>query len=235
MISGIEKLIRHFIDGKEYSPGLIIKIVNVNIDEVKNIKVVFDLENEGDVPYNLIIVGTNLQNEINKYIEYLSLEDYYVVVSYVKQNTGDIFYAYGDVPFKDIMHLTNSFKSELLHNLQDIQTLRVSNYKNNNIKIIGKFIPKIYISTFKEYIYLNITFMVKEVDPNIEYDVEELIGFVDEEFIESGFGGYSEYLDIQNAVTETYDKWDRNFQLDNPDSNLPSWMNENFRIFIDLV
>ena len=31
MVTGLEKIVKHFINGKEYSPGLIVNIVSVNV------------------------------------------------------------------------------------------------------------------------------------------------------------------------------------------------------------
>jgi len=235
MVKGLEKIIRHFIDGKEYSPGLIIKIVEVDTDMYDNVKVVFDIINESDVPYNLIIIGINLKNEIIKYSEYISFEPNDIIISYVKQPVGfDVFYAYGSIPFNQILHLTKSFKLSLLDNLQNINKLPIGfhNGKKEYVELLGKFIPRINVSEFKDELYLNLTFRITETNPVMEYNPNDLVGDVDEELIS---GNFEEYSQIQNALTLTLDEWPRNFYLDDPSDNIPNWMMENFRIFIDLV
>lgn len=235
MVKGLEKIIRHFIDGKEYSPGLVINIIEVDTDPYDNVKVIFDITNEGDVPYNLIIVGTNLKNEIRKYSEYISFDPNDVIVSYVKQPVNfDVFYAYGSIPFSQILHITQSFKSTLLHHLQNIDKLPLEYYHINGgkIDVNGKFIPRIGTSQFKDEVYLNITFRVNDVTPKVKYDLQELEGYVDEAFLSSDD---TEYGHIRDAVTETFDKWSRNFYLDDTNDDLPYWMNESFRIWINLV
>ena len=235
MVKGLEKIIRHFIDGKEYSPGLIINIVEVDTDPYDNIKVVFDIKNEDNVPYNLIIIGINLKNEIRKYSEYISFDPNDIIISYVKQPVGfDVFYAYGSIPFNEILHLTKSFKSSLLDNLQDVNKLPLSFYngKKDYVELLGKFIPRINVSEFKDELFLNITFRITGTNPEIEYVPNDLIGDVDEELFN---GRFQEYSQIQNAVTLTFDEWPRNFYLDDSSDNIPNWMMESFRIFIDLV
>ena len=235
MVKGLEKIIKHFIDNKEYSPGLIIKIVNVELDIYDNIKIIFDLDNVDDVPYNIIIVGLNLKKEIEKYSEYISFEPNEIIVSYVKQPISvDVFYAYGSMPFKDVVHLTNSFKSSLLNNLQNINKLPLNYYdgKKEYIELLGKFIPRIYFSEFKNEILLNLTFRVIDTNPSHKFNPDDLVGDVDEAFINNEF---EEYGQIQNALTLTFDEWYRNFYLDDSSDNLPYWMTESFRIFINLV
>ena len=74
MTTSLEKILKHFINGKEYSPGLIVNIVSVETDKNNNIRVVFDIDNVGDVPYNLLIIGVNLREEIEKLSKYISFE-----------------------------------------------------------------------------------------------------------------------------------------------------------------
>ena len=193
MTTSLEKILKHFINGKEYSPGLIVNIVSVETDKNNNIRVVFDIDNVGDVPYNLLIIGVNLREEIEKLSKYISFEANDIITSYVGQKKGiqDILHILGsEVPFSEIFYLTKSFKSELLHNLQDITMLPVDFHhgKKEDLKIFGKFIPKI-----------------------------------------------NEYNDIQDALSETFDKWPKNFYFNDAGFDLPYWMEEVFRISISLV
>ena len=57
MVTGLEKILKHFINGKEFSPGLIVNVLSVETDMYDNVRVVFDVDNVGGVPYNLLIVG----------------------------------------------------------------------------------------------------------------------------------------------------------------------------------
>jgi hypothetical protein len=237
MVTGLEKILKHFINGKEFSPGLIVNILSVDTDMYDNVRVVFDVDNVGDVPYNLLIVGINLKGEIEKLSEYISFEPNYVYVSYVGQKKGiqDVFHIQSsEVPFSEIFHLTKSFKSELLHNLQDITMLPVEFHhgKKDDLKIFGKFIPRIGVSDFRDELFLNLTFRVTGTEPEMKYDLQQLEGDVDEALIS---GSFSEYSDIQNALSNTFDKWPRNFYFDDAGVDLPYWMEEVFRISISLV
>jgi hypothetical protein len=236
MVTGLEKILKHFINGKEFSPGLIVNVLSVETDMYDNVRVVFDVDNVGGVPYNLLIVGVNLKGEIEKLSEYISFEPNYIYVSYVGQKQGiqDIFHILSsEVPFSEIFYITKSFKSELLHNLQDITMLPVDYHhgKKEDLKIFGKFIPKIGVSDFRDELFLNITFRVTGTEPEIKYDLEQLEGDVDEALINLSF---EEYNDIQDAVSATFDKWPRNFFSEQP-VDLPYWMEELFRISISLV
>jgi hypothetical protein len=236
MVTGLEKILKHLINGKEYSPGLIVNIVSVETDDNDNVKVIFDIDNVGDVPYNLVIIGVNLISEIEKLSKYISFEPNDIRTSYVKQKKGiqDIFHILSsEVPFSEIFYLTKSFKSELLHNLQDITMLPVDYHhgKKEYLQIIGKFIPKISVSDFRDELFLNITFRVTETEPEMKYDLQQLEGDVDEALINRSF---EEYNDIQDAVSATFDKWSRNFFSEEP-IDLPYWMEELFRISISLV
>ena len=236
MVTGLEKILKHFINGKEFSPGLIVNVLSVETDMYDNVRVVFDVDNVGGVPYNLLIVGVNLKGEIEKLSEYISFEPNYIYVSYVGQKQGiqDIFHILSsEVPFSEIFYITKSFKSELLHNLQNITMLPVDFHhgKKEDLKIFGKFIPKIGVSDFRDELFLNITFRVTGTEPEIKYDLEQLEGDVDEALINLSF---EEYNDIQDAVSATFDKWPRNFFSEQP-VDLPYWMEELFRISISLV
>jgi hypothetical protein len=163
MVTGLEKILKHFINGKEFSPGLIVNVLSVETDMYDNVRVVFDVDNVGGVPYNLLIVGVNLKGEIEKLSEYISFEPNHIYVSYVGQKKGiqDIMHIQGsEVPFSDIFYLTNSFKSELLHNLQDINQLPVNHHhgKKEHLKVLGKFIPRIGVSDFRDELFLDLTF-----------------------------------------------------------------------------
>ena len=46
MTTSLEKILKHFINGKEYSPGLIVNIVSVETDKNDNIRAVFDIDKE---------------------------------------------------------------------------------------------------------------------------------------------------------------------------------------------
>jgi hypothetical protein len=237
MVTGLEKILKHFINGKEFSPGLVVNIVSVETDMYENVKVVFDIDNVGDVPYNLLIVGVNLKGEIEKLSEYISFEPNYIYVSYVGQKEGiqDIFHVQGsEVPFSEILHLTKSFKSELLHNLQNITMLPVDFHhgKKDDLKIFGKFIPRISVSDFRDELFLNLTFRVTGTEPEMKYDLQQLEGDVDEALINLSFG---EYNNIQDALSATFDKWPRNFEFEDAGVDLPYWMEEVFRISISLV
>jgi hypothetical protein len=237
MVAGLEKILKHFINGKEYSPGLIVNIISVESDMYDNVRVVFDVDNVGDVPYNLLIVGVNLRSEVEKLSEYISFEPNHIYVSYVGQKKGiqDVFHIQGsEVPFSEIFYLTKSFKSELLHNLQDITQLPVDYHhgKKEHLKIFGKFIPRIGVSDFRDELFLDLTFRVKDTEPKIEYDLQQLEGDVDEELIQEGF---PEYKRIREALSETFDKWPRNFYFDDSGIDLPYWMEEVFRVSISLV
>jgi hypothetical protein len=236
MSTALEKILKHFINGNEYSPGLIVNIVSVETDKNDNIRAVFDIDNVGDVPYNLLIIGINLRGEIEKLSKYISFEPNDIITSYVGQKKGiqDVLHILGsEVPFSEIFYLTKSFKSELLHNLQDITMLPVDYHhgKKEYLQILGKFIPKINVSNFKDELFLNITFRVTETEPEMKYDLQQLEGDVDEALINLSFG---EYNDIQDAVSATFDKWSKNFLSDDP-FDLPYWMEELFRISISLV
>jgi hypothetical protein len=37
MVTGLEKILKHLINGKEYSPGLIVNIVSVETDDNDNV------------------------------------------------------------------------------------------------------------------------------------------------------------------------------------------------------
>jgi hypothetical protein len=237
MVAGLEKILKHFINGKEYSPGLIVNIISVESDMYDNVRVVFDVDNVGDVPYNLLIVGVNLRSEVEKLSEYISFEPNHIYVSYVGQKKGiqDVFHIQGsEVPFSEIFYLTKSFKSELLHNLQDIIQLPVNYHhgKKEHLKIFGKFIPRIGVSDFRDELFLDLTFRVKDSEPKIDYDLQQLEGDVDEELIQEGF---PEYKRIREALSETFDKWPRNFYFDDSGIDLPYWMEEVFRVSISLV
>lgn len=237
MVTALEKILKHFINGKEYSPGLIVNIVSVETDEKNNISVVFDVDNVGDVPYNILVIGINLRYEIEKLSEYISFEPNHINTSYVGQKKGiqDVLHILGsEVPFSKIFHLTKSFKSELLHNLQNITMLPVSFHhgKEGDLKIFGKFIPKIDVSDFRDELFLNITFRVTGTEPKMDYDLSQLTGDVDEALINLEFG---EYNDIQDAISATFDKWPRNFYFDDSGFDMPYWMDEIFRISISLV
>ena len=109
MTTSLEKILKHFINGKEYSPGLIVNIVSVETDKNNNIRVVFDIDNVGDVPYNLLIIGVNLREEIEKLSKYISFEANDIITSYVGQKKGiqDILHILGsEVPFSEIFYLT---------------------------------------------------------------------------------------------------------------------------------
>lgn len=237
MTTSLEKILKHFINGKEYSPGLIVNIVSVETDKNNNIRVVFDIDNVGDVPYNLLIIGVNLREEIEKLSKYISFEANDIITSYVGQKKGiqDILHILGsEVPFSEIFYLTKSFKSELLHNLQDITMLPVDFHhgKKEDLKIFGKFIPKINVSDFRDELFLNITFRVTGTEPEMKYDLQQLEGDVDEALINVSF---EEYNDIQDALSETFDKWSKNFYFNDAGFDLPYWMEEVFRISISLV
>ena len=237
MTTSLEKILKHFINGKEYSPGLIVNIVSVETDKNNNIRVVFDIDNVGDVPYNLLIIGVNLREEIEKLSKYISFEANDIITSYVEQKKGiqDILHILGsEVPFSEIFYLTKSFKSELLHNLQDITMLPVDFHhgKKEDLKIFGKFIPKINVSDFRDELFLNITFRVTGTEPEMKYDLQQLEGDVDEALINVSF---EEYNDIQDALSETFDKWPKNFYFNDAGFDLPYWMEEVFRISISLV
>ena len=112
MTTSLEKILKHFINGKEYSPGLIVNIVSVETDKNNNIRVVFDIDNVGDVPYNLLIIGVNLREEIEKLSKYISFEANDIITSYVGQKIGiqDILHILGsEVPFSEIFYLTKSY------------------------------------------------------------------------------------------------------------------------------
>jgi hypothetical protein len=184
----------------------------------------------------LVIIGVNLISEIEKLSKYISFEPNDIRTSYVKQKKGiqDIFHILSsEVPFSEIFYITKSFKSELLHNLQDITMLPVDYHhgKKEYLQIIGKFIPKISVSDFRDELFLNITFRVTETEPEMKYDLQQLEGDVDEALINRSF---EEYNDIQDAVSATFDKWSRNFFSEEP-IDLPYWMEELFRISISLV
>ena len=237
MTTSLEKILKHFINGKEYSPGLIVNIVSVETDKNDNIRAVFDIDNVGDVPYNLLIIGVNLREEIKKLSKYISFEANDIITSYVGQKKGiqDILHILGsEVPFSEIFYLTKSFKSELLHNLQDITMLPVDFHhgKKEDLKIFGKFIPKINVSDFRDELFLNITFRVTGTEPEMKYDLQQLEGDVDEALINVSF---EEYNDIQDALSETFDKWPKNFYFNDAGFDLPYWMEEVFRISISLV
>lgn len=237
MTTSLEKILKHFINGKEYSPGLIVNIVSVETDKNDNIRAVFDIDNVGDVPYNLLIIGVNLREEIEKLSKYISFEANDIITSYVGQKKGiqDIVHILGsEVPFSEIFYLTKSFKSELLHNLQDITMLPVDFHhgKKEDLKIFGKFIPKINVSDFRDELFLNITFRVTGTEPEMKYDLQQLEGDVDEALINVSF---EEYNDIQDALSETFDKWAKNFYFNDAGFDLPYWMEEVFRISISLV
>ena len=237
MTTSLEKILKHFINGKEYSPGLIVNIVSVETDKNNNIRVVFDIDNVGDVPYNLLIIGVNLREEIEKLSKYISFEANDIITSYVEQKKGiqDILHILGsEVPFSEIFYLTKSFKSELLHNLHDITMLPVDFHhgKKEDLKIFGKFIPKINVSDFRDELFLNITFRVTGTEPEMKYDLQQLEGDVDEALINVSF---EEYNDIQDALSETFDKWPKNFYFNDAGFDLPYWMEEVFRISISLV
>jgi len=237
MTTSLEKILKHFINGKEYSPGLIVNIVSVETDKNDNIRAVFDIDNVGDVPYNLLIIGVNLREEIEKLSKYISFEANDIITSYVEQKKGiqDILHILGsEVPFSEIFYLTKSFKSELLHNLQDITMLPVDFHhgKKEDLKIFGKFIPKINVSDFRDELFLNMTFRVTGTEPEMKYDLQQLEGDVDEALINVSF---EEYNDIQDALSETFDKWSKNFYFNDAGFDLPYWMEEVFRISISLV
>ena len=237
MTTSLEKILKHFINGKEYSPGLIVNIVSVETDKNDNIRAVFDIDNVGDVPYNLLIIGVNLREEIEKLSKYISFEANDIITSYVEQKKGiqDILHILGsEVPFSEIFYLTKSFKSELLHNLQDITMLPVDFHhgKKEDLKIFGKFIPKINVSDFRDELFLNITFRVTGTEPEMKYDLQQLEGDVDEALINVNFEVYN---DIQDAVSKTFDKWPKNFYFNDAGFDLPYWMEEVFRISISLV
>ena len=237
MTTSLEKILKHFINGKEYSSGLIVNIVSVETDKNNNIRAVFDIDNVGDVPYNLLIIGVNLREEIEKLSKYISFEANDIITSYVEQKKGiqDILHILGsEVPFSEIFYLTKSFKSELLHNLQDITMLPVNFHhgKKEDLKIFGKFIPKINVSDFRDELFLNITFRVTGTEPEMKYDLQQLEGDVDEALINVSF---EEYNDIQDALSETFDKWSKNFYFNDVGFDLPYWMEEVFRISISLV
>jgi len=237
MVTGLEKILKHFINGKEFSPGLIVNVLSVETDMYDNVRVVFDVDNVGSDPYNLLIVGVNLKGEIEKLSEYISFEPNHIYVSFVGQKKGlqDILHIQGsEVPFSDIFYLTNSFKSELLHNLQDINQLPVNHHhgKKEHLKVLGKFIPRIGVSDFRDELFLDLTFRVKGTEPKMEYNLQQLEGDVDEELINDNF---PEYKNIREALSNTFDKWPRNFYFDDAGVDLPYWMEEVFRISISLV
>ena len=66
----------------------------------------------------------------------------------------------------------------------------------------------------------------------MKYDLQQLEGDVDEALINVSF---EEYNDIQDALSETFDKWSKNFYFNDAGFDLPYWMEEVFRISISLV
>ena len=80
--------------------------------------------------------------------------------------------------------------------------------------------------------FLDLTFRVKGTEPKMEYDLQQLEGDVDEELINDNF---PEYKNIREALSNTFDKWPRNFYFDDDGVDLPYWMEEVFRISISLV
>jgi hypothetical protein len=207
MSKALNKLVVGLIHGKEFSKGLIINIVGSHYVDRNLICYDFSIDNVGNVPYNLVIVGINLQDKIKKINnDYLAL-DLEITVKYYKQPEEqiDIYQIFSpQIDKKEIIHLNNKFNINLAGKLnEDITQLDIGEDDNKNI-LYGKFLPKVEISDRGNCTTFELYFNIKKTEKDISK--EDALKLVNSEY---------NTLDekLRNCIESTEEIWLENFYI----------------------
>jgi hypothetical protein len=222
MKSAFDKIVNRLIDNKEYSKGLIVKIVDSKLLSKNNIRYVFDIENVGNVPYNLLVVGVNIKYRIEQLSKYITHEeDYDFSVRYIKQeeknDIEDIFFS--EIPFKDIYHITPEFLSKMVPTLKTMTKLFYYPY---DIYFIGKFLPKINYDG-KFHLYFKIEEIDKSKNPDFIFQEDST-----EEHFNEIFKDEDEFGALDELVSSIQHLWPENFIVEDKHWS-PSWYIEDIQ------
>jgi hypothetical protein len=246
MVIGLEKMINHFINGKEYSPGLVINIVEFKYYDNNDIEVSFTIDNVGDVPYSLFVIGVNLEHEILGLTKYLSFKPEAILVNYLYNGEKISIFSLNtsDVPADKIFYLSKSFKSSLLSKLAGIDEVVYDGKDTlHGYRIKGKFLPKINADLDPEdySIGVNFHFKVSAVvaDANNYFMTKiearkTVLGTNLGNITVRGQGGNG-YGDIFEVVNAVLNQWGKNFSFEDSSYEPPFYMDNSFELFVFLL
>lgn len=195
MVEAFDKFVKRMIDDREYSPGLVVKIVDTIITEKRDFPSLtykITLNNEGNVPFEYYVILENLKHQIDELKKYMPFDDRNIEPEVQLEYVEDF------IPGWEYFYITNEFKQKIYEEL-----VKTTSITGDREKVIdGKFLPRI---DFKENIvkfHFSVKSKTKKEKSELEEEINEMLSFS------------PNYNFLMDAFNYARSFWPRNFQFD---------------------
>lgn len=195
MVEAFDKFVKRMIDDREYSPGLVVKIVDTIITEKRDFPSLtykITLNNEGNVPFEYYVILENLKHQIDELKKYMPFDDKNIEPEVQLEYVEDF------IPGWEYFYITNEFKQKIYEEL-----VKTTSITGDREKVIdGKFLPRI---DFKENIvkfHFSVKSKTKKEKSELEEEINEMLSFS------------PNYKFLMDAFNYARSFWPRNFQFD---------------------
>lgn len=195
MVEAFDKFVKRMIDDREYSPGLVVKIVDTIITEKRDFPSLtykITLNNEGNVPFEYYVILENLKHQIDELKKYMPFDDRNIEPEVQLEYVEDF------IPGWEYFYITNEFKQKIYEEL-----VKTTSITGDREKVIdGKFLPRI---DFKENIvkfHFSVKSKTKKEKSELEEEINEMLSFS------------PNYNFLMDAFNYARSFWPRNFEFD---------------------